>query len=196
MLLCFLLISLCPLVSPWEHSEVCAHLILMFKSGPGASVAMLKYSLPRILDMMPWGERWVIWGVSSNSHKWHWYWVHRKRSVSLPTGERVDLPPSRVPLDVLCSRSIRVSWLALGRRYLSDAQFGSTSFPQGYLNFNDFRWNLPSDPDILLSISESLCGDVFVLGFPGDVYQDVLGCGSGMSCLIFCSHLLLWTSML
>jgi hypothetical protein len=60
MILSFLLISPCHLVSPWENSEVCADLVLMFKSGPGASVATVQTSLPRMLHMVLQGEGWII----------------------------------------------------------------------------------------------------------------------------------------
>lgn len=37
---------------PWEYSEVCANLTLILESGLGASMALVKYSLPKILDRM------------------------------------------------------------------------------------------------------------------------------------------------
>lgn len=41
-LFCFVFVSLCHLVFPWEYTEICANLTLISESGPGASRAFGK----------------------------------------------------------------------------------------------------------------------------------------------------------
>lgn len=153
----------------------------------GFQGVLVKYSLPWILDTMLKGKCRVIWEVS----QWQSCWVQRK-TEGVCVFPRVGLPPVEVPMDILCSKSVCLSWLAF-LKHLSDAQLGSTSFPQGCPSLSYRLW------DLLYQASYCRFGSPRVEipscpWLPGDIHQGVVGCSRGMvPCPIFCSHLLLWT---